>query len=634
MSAIWGAIHLKKGCLPDTVLEMEKPYRTCVIDRYESEKEQSVYMGCGIQYFTPEAKKERLPIVQDGIYFDADVVLDNREEICERLDMEWDEAVTMPDGEILFRFYKRYGAKCLNHILGVFSMVYYDAEKNRVELAIDATGDRCLYYKIENDIFYYSTLLEPLRTEKTTINETWVGDFLGIDYPIMFNDLEETPFEGVFRVAPAQAVRVTIEKTQKKFYWDMGMNKKEIHLKNDAAYKEKFRTLWQQAVIRTLRSEQDISILLSGGMDSSAVACVAGPFLKKQRRTLHAYTSVPLQGYQDDGNPNYITNEMENVKKTQRFLENVECTFVDMPTKHPWKCHTMIMQDMEMPYKSPNLMWILEAMEKAYDQNSRVMLTGEYGNSSVSFTDSELYLKLLLHNKHYLKFLRDIERFQKTMHFDRKYVIKHLLKKEYGKKTQDNKRNRCENSFIEKDFQDKMNVDARLEAVFSKQEVEFEDYKEYCKAMFDRRAFRQIGETATKNSLATGVLMRDPTRNKHIIEFCRRIPLSQYVKGGEDRRLVRVYLKDILPEHVIMYHQIGKQSADLKYRLSRDWEETREEWLQQYTKYNGKSEYVDCEKAMTQLEQNKAIDGLEPFDLTRHMYTLMLLEYCDSFHEA
>ena len=83
-----------------------------------------------------------------------------------------------------------------------------------------------------------------------------------------------------------------------------------------------------------------------------------------------------------------------------------------------------------------------------------------------------------------------------------------------------------------------------------------------------------------------------------------------------------------------MYHQIGKQSADLKYRLSRDWEETREEWLQQYTKYNGKSEYVDCEKAMTQLEQNKAIDGLEPFDLTRHMYTLMLLEYCDSFHEA
>ena len=160
MSAIWGAIHLKKGCLPDTVLEMEKPYRTSVIDRYESEKEQSVYMGCGIQYFTPEAKKERLPIVQDGIYFDADVVLDNREEICERLDMEWDEAVTMPDGEILFRFYKRYGAKCLNHILGVFSMVYYDAEKNRVELAIDATGDRCLYYKIENDIFYYSTLLE------------------------------------------------------------------------------------------------------------------------------------------------------------------------------------------------------------------------------------------------------------------------------------------------------------------------------------------------------------------------------------------------------------------------------------------------------------------------------------------
>lgn len=631
MSAIWGAIHLKKGNLPDTVLEMEKPFRTCVIDRYENKKEKSVYMGCGIQYFTPEAKKETLPIVRDGIYFDADVVLDNRQEICERLGIDWDEAVTMPDGEILFLFYKRYGAKCLNHILGVFSMVYYDMEKNRVELAVDATGDRCLYYKIEDDILYYSTLLEALRTKETKINETWVGDFLGIDYPIMFNDLEETPLEGVVHVAPAQAIRVTTEKVQKKFYWNMGMDKKEIHLKNDAEYQKKFCELWEQAVVGTLRSEQDISILLSGGMDSTAVACVAAPFLKKQSRILYSYTSIPMQGYEDTGNSCYVTNEMENVKKTQHFLENVDCTFVDMPTKHPWNCHSTIMRDMEMPYKSPNLMWILEAMESAYNKNSRVMLTGEYGNSSISFTDSELYLKLLLHNKHYLKFLSEIEKFKKTMHFNRKYVLKHLLKKEYGKKVKNPKQNRCGNSFISKKFQIEIGIDARLDTVFSKQEVEFNDFKDYCKAMFDRRAFRQIGETATKNSLATGVLMRDPTRDKRIIEFCRRLPLSQYVKNGEDRRLVRVYLKDIIPAHIMTYNRIGKQSADLRYRLSQNWEKTREEWLQQYEANKEKNKYVDCEKAIEELKQNQTVDGLAPFDLTRHMYTLMLLEYCDSF---
>ena len=45
-------------------------------------------MGCGIQYFVPQAKEEQLPCTESGIYFTVDAVLDNRRELCERLGIQ------------------------------------------------------------------------------------------------------------------------------------------------------------------------------------------------------------------------------------------------------------------------------------------------------------------------------------------------------------------------------------------------------------------------------------------------------------------------------------------------------------------------------------------------------------------
>ena len=93
MSAIWGAIDMQGREIPVNIQNMmRQSFDKCVIDRYEEICSGNVYMGCGIQYFVPEAREEQLPYTEDGIFYTADVVLDNREELCKRLKLSKEES--------------------------------------------------------------------------------------------------------------------------------------------------------------------------------------------------------------------------------------------------------------------------------------------------------------------------------------------------------------------------------------------------------------------------------------------------------------------------------------------------------------------------------------------------------------
>ena len=57
-------------------------------------------------------------------------------------------------------------------------------------------------------------------------------------------------------------------------------------------------------------------------------------------------------------------------------------------------------------------------------------------------------------------------------------------------------------------------------------------------------------------------------------ELVLSFPSNQFVRDGVTRRLVREYLKGIVPEFIIKDdHRRGLQSADWYYRLNIRWEE-------------------------------------------------------------
>lgn len=630
MSAIWGAIHLKGGAVKDVHKSiLRSAFDKCIIDRYEEMESGNVYMGCGIQYFTKEAKYEVLPIRENNLFFDADVIVDNRKDLL-KLCKFGEEIVDLSDGYILFKMYQTYGKKCLNKLLGAYAFVFYDKQKESIDMVIDAVGYRLVYYMIHEEVLYYSSLMEPLEQimQQVKINYRWISDFLGQDNLNMFTEGEETSIEGIYRVPPGSIYTFSKDGIHKERYWDPYRDQKKIRLKDDGAYKTSFLDLYKECVSCLLRSEEETSIFLSGGFDSTSVAVLAAKELAKQNKKLYAYTSIPLEGYESEFKKNIIVDEKELVLKTKEYIPNLECEFMSLPEMNAWYDRKDYVKVVEMPYKSvQNLLWMFEGMKKSYNKNARIMLVGNFGNSTVSFDNKEVFFTWLFQRGLWLRLYREINAMKKRHGYTRKSILLSTIKNAFGLKGSKEEQNLFENSYVNNSLVEYWGTKKRMEIINKKESKYYSNYKVYQEAQLPLETLRHCGEIAMKNSLYSGVIYRDPTRDKRMIEFTVGIPYSQFTHNGYCRRLITEYMKGIMPEHIIKERRQGRQSADLRARMITKQKVIKEEWKRIYEVHRN-SKVVNCNKALQHLEK-KNIEDMKDFEIVRHIFTIMTLEYID-----
>ena len=98
---------------------------------------------------------------------------------------------------------------------------------------------------------------------------------------------------------------------------------------------------------------------------------------------------------------------------------------------------------------------------------------------------------------------------------------------------------------------------------------------------FDRINLAQLGWYDTKFSLLYGILVRDPTKDKRMIELCMNLPVECYVHNGVERRLVREYMRGIVPDTILnQVRRRGVQSADYVERVMRNWDKIGKDVLE------------------------------------------------------
>ncbi len=628
MSAIWGAISLEgKEISKETAVRMQQAYEIYKIDRIEDIQRENVVMGCGIQYFTKESRQEKLPIGRQDYFYTADVVLDNRSELLE--DLELDEERVIPDGEILWRMYRKYGEECLKRLLGSYVFVVYNKKENTISVVSDATGTRCLYYRYEKGVFYFSTIIEALWRpgEKKKINERWVMDFLALDNLVGITECTETMYQGIFKVEPAHLIRIGKNGIEKECYWNP--KPKQLKLKSDAEYKQKIIDIFGEAVRCLLRADKT-GVMLSGGLDSSSITCFAAQELKKKGEILHAFTSVPDKKYQSDMSEFYVTDESEKAKKTAEFLGNVENHLIELKGKDPWTAHYKIKKALEIPYKSPqNMQWLIQGLQEAKKLGIRIVLEGGYGNVTISYGSPVTYLQTLLFQKRFLSYIREMNCFARKHHWGRREKIKIMFgmaKRYYFSKDTGEEISVLGRAYIKKEKVQKFMLEERLSKIYQKRAENRMDVEKNREIMLDWIQCSHKGEIKTKESLMTGVLFRDPCMDKRVIEFCLSLPMEQYCYRGVTRRLVREYFAGIVPDHVIKDERYGCQSADMLWKVKQNWSVVYQEMNDIFEK-NRDSEFVDTKAAERDLkkigEHNMEQDN---FDFIRLFYTAMMLE--------
>lgn len=185
---------------------------------------------------------------------------------------------TETDVEVILHLYEEYGIEFPKYLNGQFAIALYDCQQRCLFLVRDQIGIAPLFYTVIDDKVVFASeikgILEyPGVGRKLNLKAVdQLMNFPGIVSPITF-------FEGIFSLQCGHMMQIKINGEMKDIeYWDLIYNQEEED-KGEAYYVEKLRDLLKESISRRLVADVPIGFYISGGLDSSVVACYIGKFL-------------------------------------------------------------------------------------------------------------------------------------------------------------------------------------------------------------------------------------------------------------------------------------------------------------------------------------------------------------------
>lgn len=628
MSAIWGKVLWEEQPQQDIDTLMTKCYReNYKIDRFGVAETTHCYMGCGIQYIYPTAEKECLPIRTESgnILFNADIVLDNRKELAQELQLD----ITCSDGDIAFRAYQTWGIDCVKKFLGLFTIAIWDNTKKEVVLASDQLSSRCLYYKPDETGVVFSTLLEAILQQDSSIkiNEQYIKDYLAA--PLLQPNVvaEETPYQGVYKLPQATILTITKDGSKSYKYWSPEEPLADCHCTNAEEYGTYFRNLLTTCVTDAIGGTDRKGIALSSGLDSSSVGTIAADLLKEKNEVLYAYTYVP-EDKVDQNTKKNIYNETEDVKKIVAMHDNIIPHFMCNHGKNAISSIEEGLDTLEIPYKAfVNYPSLREIYEEASKEGCRIILTGQTGNSTISYGNADPIFFDLLDKKKYLTLLRALNRFAVHMRIPRrKFLISYwnyLIKLKKTRKTEEIIFD-LENPFLTDDFLETYPLQERFLRgrldLLAGGPVGQKDYQE---RLCEFPGCTYLGEWETKLGLKYGVLLRDPTRDRRIVQFCYHMPYEYFAYQGMTKWLIRGNMKDMLPKSILNnWDRHGVQNNDWLRRVERDWKQLKS-LVEEAIACEEAEQYIDAEKVMKLIGE----EGFQPTQMDASIAVYLFSTY-------
>ena len=182
------------------------------------------------------------------------------------------------DTEVLLYSFIKWGYKCLDHINGMFSFVIYDQKQDIFFCARDIIGEKPLYYLDTKDKFIFSSELPALVkvfNNELTINKAACGNFFNKNIRNIPSPC--TIYNEISKLRPGHyMIKDNSSKKIKQIpYFKFTKNVNVI--KNDIS----------QSINLAKNSDVKLSVLLSGGIDSSLMAIL---LKKKFNVDINAYT--------------------------------------------------------------------------------------------------------------------------------------------------------------------------------------------------------------------------------------------------------------------------------------------------------------------------------------------------------
>jgi asparagine synthase (glutamine-hydrolysing) len=226
---------------------------------------------------TFEEESETQPFESGPYVLTWDGRLDNREELGRRLDLKHLERISDP--AIVLWAYEAFGERVFDDLIGEFALALWCRTTRSLQFARSACGARTLYYVLtKNALIWSSDFAHLVRTSGVdlTVNDDYVLEYL-VSQPLA----KHTPLANVQAVPPNRITHFEDGRLKSSRELWNPTRISPLRYRTDQEYEEHCREKIKEAVKVRLRAKYPVVSELSGGFDSSTVVLMADEVLRE-----------------------------------------------------------------------------------------------------------------------------------------------------------------------------------------------------------------------------------------------------------------------------------------------------------------------------------------------------------------
>jgi asparagine synthase (glutamine-hydrolysing) len=291
-------------------------------------------------------------------------------ELMSELESKGEYFSTRSDTEVLIVAYKVWGVDCIKRFRGMFAFALWDMEKKCLFLARDRCGEKPLFYHQSEDCFSFASEIKGLLP---LLKTTPILDPITVDMYLHYQYVPEpfTLLQGVKKLPAAHYLLISSKNWNPSpiRYWDIEHPPDIVGIPTDqTSLLKNIQECLEEAVKLTLRSDVQVGIALSGGLDSGMIAAFAQ---KHSHEPLHAFSvGYPGRPYYDER-----MKARELAEKLGMFIHEVE-----LPVESFLDFFPQMVQIMDEPIADPAAFGHYSVPKAASDLGIKALLTGIGGD--------------------------------------------------------------------------------------------------------------------------------------------------------------------------------------------------------------------------------------------------------------
>jgi len=518
------------------------------------------------------ASETAVSVLANGGLLVATARLDNRDELLARFDLPSD----LDDRSLVAAAWECWGERACEQLFGDWSFAIWNPHERRLVLSRDHFGNTALYYhRGARSVIFGSgrKALLALPEVPRRLNELRLAQHLAF----WVTDGGATLHDGILRLPPGHQIVATESSFRIDRYWHPE-RLPELRLHDDE-YVDAFVESYDAAVRARLRTRRRVATTLSSGLDSGSVTALAARALAGRPGALTAFTSVPRFPEIAQTAPRVIVDEWDLahlVAGRAGITDHRRLTASNVGTLAAFE-RSLFLHD-EPEYGAANLHWIIGLLEESRDAGAGILLTGQLGNGGVSWSgDQQRPIRSLLTGR-WIDSWRAIREFQSNRRTSLARAVWSQIVLPLRVQARAFAFRRgwsaagLRHSLMSPQFARRTNIAARFRA---------DGYDPLQSAILDDRAQRlrvllpdinPVGAVWHEAGAGYGLDVLDPTADARLLELVLSIPGDQFVRGANDRWLMRRGTEGLLPPEVQWNVRRGRQGADLSLRLRADRE--------------------------------------------------------------